>query len=298
MVIRSSSGSMVKVKQFNSSHRSEQKLHETEVRASEEGKRGIDLQAFAKHWNESANGKDQFCATTEVLAIYAKSWEKSSNVHASEELIVPQLNTIIQEARRAFSAPNQPFPYMTDHPINLQPSHGVLDLFESNVPPESSISMDISPSNFLTSWPDSEDVNKARCQILIRRIGWINCLPQNGFMFKIQSAREEGRDAIDPKTPSISVGKPAGDLSLYCGKEEFGLTDSRGFIRIWDSYSDGWDSYWDGWDSYSDDWDLFGWLGLLFTTCPYSGDDSGNRSPKSLPPIVLMSSSRIVESLS
>ncbi|KAJ7588232.1 hypothetical protein C8J56DRAFT_1080162 [Mycena floridula] len=126
------------------------------IRASEEGKRGIDLQAFAKDWNGSADGKDRFYVTTEVLATYAKSWEKSSNVRASEELIAPQLNTI-QETRCAFSALNQPFPdYMTDHPINLQPSHGVLDLFESNVPPESSISMDISPSNLPSSQPEPQ----------------------------------------------------------------------------------------------------------------------------------------------
>ena len=67
--------------------------------------------------------------TVEVLSGYAKSWEKASNICASEELISEELSKI-QESHQIFAAPNIPFPqYLTTNAIQLQPSEscGVIE---------------------------------------------------------------------------------------------------------------------------------------------------------------------------
>jgi hypothetical protein len=53
-----------------------------------DGLRGkLNYEAFAHEWNQSANGKDQFYITSEVLSAYAKTWEKVNNICASQEMI-------------------------------------------------------------------------------------------------------------------------------------------------------------------------------------------------------------------
>ena len=52
--------------------------------ATSDGKSRLDYTAFAQDWNWSADSKDRFYVTTEVLASYAK---KIVNIHASREMI-------------------------------------------------------------------------------------------------------------------------------------------------------------------------------------------------------------------
>jgi hypothetical protein len=111
--------------------------------ASSNGKGKIDFEAFAQEWNRSADGKDRFYITTDVLCAYAKSWEKTNNIRASQELISDKMN-MIEKTGKIFAAPHQPFPtFLTAVPTSIQPSQGVTDL-DNFVP--SSLSVDISPS--------------------------------------------------------------------------------------------------------------------------------------------------------
>lgn len=108
--------------------------------ASSNGKGKIDYEAFAQEWNWSANGKDHFYITMEVLAAYAKSWEKTSNIRASQELVSDKMKTI-QKTSKIFSALHQPFPsFLTAVPISVQPSQVIIDL-EEFVPPSLSIAL-------------------------------------------------------------------------------------------------------------------------------------------------------------
>jgi len=63
-----------------------------EVLLSQESQ--IDYEKFACEWNSSADGKDRFYVTTEVLTAYAKTWEKNSNIRASQDLISNQLDMV------------------------------------------------------------------------------------------------------------------------------------------------------------------------------------------------------------
>jgi len=85
------------------------KVCEYAALASNEGKGKVDYEALACEWNRTADGKYRFYVTTEVLAMYAKTWEKSSNIRASQELILDRLQDISRSAQ-FFLAPNQPFP--------------------------------------------------------------------------------------------------------------------------------------------------------------------------------------------
>ncbi|KAF9470560.1 hypothetical protein BDN70DRAFT_998898 [Pholiota conissans] len=124
--------------------------------ASNEGKRQINYIAFAQDWNRSADGKYRFYITPEVLSAYAKTWEKNSNIKASQELIADALD-VISQTSQVFSAPNLPFPsFLTSLPSSDQPRAGVLELNDTNadasVPPSISTSLAISrPSIFATS---------------------------------------------------------------------------------------------------------------------------------------------------
>jgi hypothetical protein len=108
--------------------------------ASSNGKGKIDYEAFAQEWNWSANGKDRFYITMDVLAAYAKSWEKTSNIRASQELVSDKMKTI-QKTSEIFAALHQPFPsFLTAVPTSVQPSQGIVDL-EGFVPPSLSIDL-------------------------------------------------------------------------------------------------------------------------------------------------------------
>lgn len=78
--------------------------------------------------------------TTEVLAAYVKTWEKNSNVHASEELISSEIDMICQTSK-VFLVPSLSFPeYLTGDPSTSQPCHGVTD-FEQSIPSSLSINL-------------------------------------------------------------------------------------------------------------------------------------------------------------
>jgi hypothetical protein len=101
--------------------------------ASAEGKGKINYEAFAREWNQSADGKSRFYVTTEVLASYAKTWEKTNNIRASEELVADKMD-LVSKTRKIFAAPYLPFPeYLADNPVSVQPSKGVID-FDEPVP--------------------------------------------------------------------------------------------------------------------------------------------------------------------
>jgi len=59
------------------------KMREYAAQATTQGKGKLDYEAFVHEWNQSANEKDQLYITTEVLATYAKIWDKIDNIHAS-----------------------------------------------------------------------------------------------------------------------------------------------------------------------------------------------------------------------
>jgi hypothetical protein len=70
------------------------KIREFSRLASSSGKKSIDYEKFAQEWNGSADGKARFYITTEVLSAYAKTWEKTSNIRASKELISDKIDLI------------------------------------------------------------------------------------------------------------------------------------------------------------------------------------------------------------
>lgn len=111
--------------------------------ASLNGKQKIDFETFAQEWNQTADGKERFYITVEVLSNYAKSWEKATNIRASEELIAEQLSKI-RESRQIFEAPNTAFPvYLTSNARQIHPSQGVIDNFD---PPSLSTDLPLSRS--------------------------------------------------------------------------------------------------------------------------------------------------------
>lgn len=110
----------------------------TEIRkyaesASTHGRQSIDFEAFARDWNQTADGKDRFYVTVEVLSSYSKAWEKSSNIRATEGVMSAQLDKLHGSAH-IFAALDQPFPaFLTSKPHQLQPSRGVVDLQDNGL---------------------------------------------------------------------------------------------------------------------------------------------------------------------
>jgi hypothetical protein len=104
------------------------KVKEYATLASSEGKGKINYEAFAQEWNKTADGKYRFYVTAELLAAYAKSWEKNGNIRASQDMILDKLHEVSRSAQ-VFSASTQPFPsYLTSSPHSNQPSQGVLEV--------------------------------------------------------------------------------------------------------------------------------------------------------------------------
>jgi len=106
---------------------------------------------FAQEWNQSANGEDQFYVTAEVL-LYSKTWEKSTNIQVSQELILDQLE-VAQQMANVFAAEAHPFPtYLTGIPTSTHPHEGVVDfkssenLQTSATPVPDSLSIDLALS--------------------------------------------------------------------------------------------------------------------------------------------------------
>jgi hypothetical protein len=106
--------------------------------ASENGHGKINYEAFAQEWNQSADGQTRFYVTTEVLSAYAKSWEKASNIRASQELIKGKMDGI-QQTANSFAAPLQLFPaFLTSTPTSVHPRQGAIDLLDdptTSIPP-------------------------------------------------------------------------------------------------------------------------------------------------------------------
>ena len=124
------------------------KIREFSEVATTEKKKKVNFEAFAQEWNRTADGKERFYVTFEVLSAYAKSWEKANNVRASQELMLGQLQEVKKTAE-IFLATGKPFPsYLTSESTQIQPSRGVIAIEESAVP--SSLSTELSHS-YLTA---------------------------------------------------------------------------------------------------------------------------------------------------
>ncbi|KAG6849717.1 hypothetical protein H0H93_006014 [Arthromyces matolae] len=115
--------------------------------AAENGKSKVDFTSFAHEWNQTANGKDRFYITGEVLAAYAKAWEKASNIRASQELIADGMD-LISQTRSVFAAKTIPFPDFITQPdpcANMQPTQAVIDN-DHPAPPSLTVELPISRS--------------------------------------------------------------------------------------------------------------------------------------------------------
>jgi hypothetical protein len=125
--------------------------------ASTTGKQKIDYELFAQEWNRSADGTTRFYITTEVLRAYAKTWEKTNNVRASEELISDKLEGI-QRSKEIFAAPHSEFPpYLIGSAHLVHPRQGVIDLDQvQNVPSSLSTQLAISRPALPTTIPTME----------------------------------------------------------------------------------------------------------------------------------------------
>ncbi|KAF8190775.1 hypothetical protein BJ912DRAFT_1058509 [Pholiota molesta] len=95
--------------------------------ASKDGKKAIDYSAFAQEWNRSADGKSRCYITPEVLAAYTKTWEKNTNIKASQDLIADALDSA-SKTSQVFAATHLPFPdFLTALPASIHPLEGVLE---------------------------------------------------------------------------------------------------------------------------------------------------------------------------
>ena len=62
--------------------------------ATVNGKGMIDYEAFAKIWNDTADGKSRYYVTKEILINYGKAWAKVNNAHTSKDLISEQIDAV------------------------------------------------------------------------------------------------------------------------------------------------------------------------------------------------------------
>ncbi|KZT32687.1 hypothetical protein SISSUDRAFT_1133021 [Sistotremastrum suecicum HHB10207 ss-3] len=121
--------------------------------SSQSQKGSINFERFTIWWNSTASKQaspDIFYVTPEVLAAYAKSWEKSNITAASKDLMSEKL-THLDESRSILAAQNAPFPsFITGSATLQQPEKGVLDLSTSVVPISISTSLAASAPIFPT----------------------------------------------------------------------------------------------------------------------------------------------------
>jgi hypothetical protein len=131
------------------------KIREFSGLASSSGRKSIDYEKFAQEWNGSADGKTRFYITTEVLSAYAKTWERTSNIRASKELMLDKIN-LIQQSAEVFAAPQTAFPdFLTGSSISMHPRKGVIDLQTQSTPPSLSTDLAISHPPIIPSTPQS-----------------------------------------------------------------------------------------------------------------------------------------------
>lgn len=121
------------------------KICEFSLFAVAEGKGKVNHEAFAQEWNQTADGITRFYVTAEILASYTKSWEKTNNILASQEIIATDLQNVSRSAE-AFVAHDFPFPsFITGQAMPIHPQKGVLESMD-HVPSSSSISIHHRPS--------------------------------------------------------------------------------------------------------------------------------------------------------
>ncbi|KAJ7466068.1 hypothetical protein FB451DRAFT_1369813 [Mycena latifolia] len=102
------------------------------AKASASGKRRINYNDFAREWNRSADGKDRYYVTPDVLSAYAKSWDKTNNARASQELIAAKMD-LVRQTGELFRAPSAPFPTSLIGDASVaHPRHGVIDLMATD----------------------------------------------------------------------------------------------------------------------------------------------------------------------
>ncbi|KAF8992063.1 hypothetical protein BDZ89DRAFT_1151259 [Hymenopellis radicata] len=68
------------------------------AQAAQDGKRKINFDQFAPQWNRTADGKTRFYITPELLMAYAKGWERTNNIRASQEIINDTLKDVSRSA--------------------------------------------------------------------------------------------------------------------------------------------------------------------------------------------------------
>jgi hypothetical protein len=99
--------------------------------ASTKGNRKINYVDFAKAWNQTADGKTRCYVTSDVLAAYAKTWDKTNNARASQELI--EANFLVTQTRELFQAHTAPFPdSLIGFASSSHPQRGVIDFTDSD----------------------------------------------------------------------------------------------------------------------------------------------------------------------
>ncbi|KAJ7479110.1 hypothetical protein FB451DRAFT_1172230 [Mycena latifolia] len=100
--------------------------------ASANGRRRINYVEFAKEWNRTADGKTRHYVTSEVLSAYAKTWEKTNNARASQELIEAQID-MAHQTTELFQTPTTPFPdSLKGVASSAQPQCGVVGFTDSD----------------------------------------------------------------------------------------------------------------------------------------------------------------------
>ncbi|KAH9478811.1 Werner Syndrome-like exonuclease [Psilocybe cubensis] len=141
------------------------KIRDFAALANDAGQSRINFEAFAQEWNRTANGKERVYITTEVLAAYSKTWEKMTNIRASQELIQDKLE-VLKVTANVFAAEKQPFPiYLSGTSVSTQPRHGVIEIpdsesLQSNQVP-SSLSVNLSISRPPLPSPPTQNISNS-----------------------------------------------------------------------------------------------------------------------------------------
>jgi hypothetical protein len=137
------------------------KIREFSEAASVDNKKTVNFEAFAQEWNRTADGKERFYVTTEVLSSYAKSWEKISNVRTSQELISKEMQSLSRSSQ-VFMATQKAFPNsLTSAPTQIQPSRGVIEIYDNTSIP-ASISTALSLSRIAGPWHPGSQLLEAQ----------------------------------------------------------------------------------------------------------------------------------------
>jgi hypothetical protein len=113
--------------------------------ASANGKRKINYTDFAREWNRTADGTDRYYVTADVLSAYAKSWDKTNNARASQELIAAKMD-LVRQTGELFQEPSE-FPASLEGIVSsAHPRQGVIELDNSDPRMPSSINVDLAIS--------------------------------------------------------------------------------------------------------------------------------------------------------